>query len=540
MPSFAALGNAAVRPSILTNMTSGIELEVLAYAPEGIDPRRHLANALRKPVLLECKYCNKLHPWKLPFVGNLDRKKFVKGFSYAGWKITRDQSVRAEQDERKHVPKNSNFFAMEIVSRVLNFTKPTPCPLGQRYPCTGEPFAWDSRSEIFSMMQRTHEAFSNHGFCLTTNKTTGLHIHFGNGKEQPPVKTSLGMFGVFVATERLFDQILCCSRIPIVRADFHPKSGISRPHAVYKYDQGAKQNHYAGSISKVFLEQIRSYVEVITSPNWHGSPQEHHNTITALLREANVPFWLNKLSRFDDVQSFLETIPNTIDHGFWCPRYLAISLDNLGSKKGKNTVEVGINSGSTDPSEVFASYDFLGNLMLWLSTPDIDHNTVILDIWRNSESTILDLVKQVGASQSTIDYYTDRLTSDWAARRHSRLISSIDRNDPFKVFKIAIEDNRLGDSRREAVDDKIQQKLEDGHYGQIPGSLFKTLPAEIQNHPDGHILNMDGCDYEGWADKAIADAEVVYARRLAERSKRLEHVDKKSSDQDDWSSLYFF
>ncbi|KAI4723944.1 hypothetical protein E4T49_08328 [Aureobasidium sp. EXF-10728] len=388
MPSFAAFGNAAVRPSILTNMTSGIELEVLAYAPGGIDPRRHLANALRKPVLLECKYCSKLHPWKLPFVGNLDRKIFAKGFSYAGWKITRDQSVRAEQDERDHVPKNSNFFAMEVVSR------------------------------------------------------------------------------------------------------------------------------------------------------------EHHNTITKLLREANVPFWLNKPSRFDDVQSFLETIPNTIDLPFWCPRYLAINLDNLGLKKGKNTVEVRINSGSTDPSEVCASYDFLGKLMLWLSTPGIDHNTVILDIWKNPESTILDLAKQVGASQSTIDYYTDRLTSDWAVRRHSRLISSIDDNDPFEVFKIAIEDNRLRDSRREAVDDKIQQKLEDGHYGQISGSLFKTLPTEIQTHPDGHILNMDGCDYERWADKAIADAEVVYARRLAERSRWLGYVDKTSSDecsdQDYWSSLYFF
>jgi hypothetical protein len=60
-------------PSILTNMTSGIELEVLAYTPLGVDPVQHLSNALSNPVLLECSRCNKSHPWKLPFISLLEK-----------------------------------------------------------------------------------------------------------------------------------------------------------------------------------------------------------------------------------------------------------------------------------------------------------------------------------------------------------------------------------------------------------------------------------------------------------------------------------
>jgi LPS sulfotransferase NodH len=59
----------------------------------------------------------------------------------------------------------------------------------------------------------------------------------------------------------------------------------------------------------------------------------------------------------------------------------------------------------------------MGKLMLWLSTPGIDYNAVILSLWANPTSTLLDLIDEVGASQSNVDYYTDRLSSDWAARR---------------------------------------------------------------------------------------------------------------------------
>ncbi|KAH0382620.1 hypothetical protein KCU92_g6049, partial [Aureobasidium melanogenum] len=503
MSSSSSVNNAAGQPSILTNMTSGIELEVLAYAPSGVDPQRHLSNALRQPILLPCSKCNQTHSWKLPYLGLLDRQNFAEGFSYAGWKTMKDGSVRPDKDELVHVPSGSTFFNMEIVSRVMNFTKPTPCPLNQTYPCTGEPFEWEAQTEIFSVIQRANEAFSGPGYCLAINRNTGYHVHFGDGKNQPPVKTSLGMFGVFTALERQLDQILTCSRIPILRHRGHPDSGVPRPNAVYKYDQKAKQSWYIGSGSRFFLENLRAQVDFIS-----GRP-DNRRAVASTLQDANVPGWLDKLSEFNIVKDFMDLYPNCRAGEDLGSRYLAVNLDNLRSSGGKNTVEVRLSPGSMDPSEVYAWYDFVGKLMLWLSTPAIAHNSIILDIWADPNSTVLDLIKQIGASQFTTDYYTDRLTPDWAVRRHSRLTSNIDDNDPFKAFKLAIENNRLKDAHREAVDAKISQKLEGGYYGQLPETVFKTLPDEIQNHPDSHTLNMGACDYEKWADKAIAVAKAI-------------------------------
>ncbi|KAG9858499.1 hypothetical protein KCU98_g469, partial [Aureobasidium melanogenum] len=528
MSSSSFVNNAAGQPSILTNMTSGIELEVIAYAPSGVDPQRHLSNALRQPVLLPCSKCSQTHLWKLPYLGLLDRKNFAEGFSYAGWKTIKDGSVRPDKDELIHVPTGSTFFNMEIVSRVMNFTKPTPCPLGQAYPCTGEPFEWEAQTEIFSIIQRVNEAFSGPGYCLAINKNTGYHVHFGDDKNQPPVKTSLGMFGVFTALERQLDQILTCSRIPILRYRGHPDSGVPRPNAVYKYDQKAKQSRFVGSGSRLFLENIRRVVDASSGKfepafilenfgvvvdaaisSEKCKPEDNHRVITSVLQHANVPAWLGKLSKFNKVKDFLDDYPNCRNGEDLGSRYLAVNLDNLRSSGGKNTVEIRLSPGSMDPSEVYAWYDFVGKLMSWLSTPAIAHNTIILDIWADPNSTVLDLIKQVSASQFTIDYYTDRLTPDWAVRRHCRLTSNIDDNDPFKAFKLAIENNRLKDAHREAVDAKISQKLEGGYYGQLPDTVFKTLPAKIQNHPDSHTLNMDACDYEKWADKAIAVAKTI-------------------------------
>jgi hypothetical protein len=149
----------------------------------------------------------------------------------------------------------------------------------------------------------------------------------------------------------------------------------------------------------------------------------------------------------------------------------------------------------------------MGKLMLWLSTADIDHRSVIMDIWADPKSTILDLIKQVGVSQSTVDFYVDRLSADWAVRRHARLLSKIHRHHPFRAFLLVIENNLRLDYRIEAVDSKISQKLMGGYYGQISDALFQTLPVQFRNHPD-NFLNMDTCDYGRFADKVIADAGV--------------------------------
>lgn len=165
-----AAGQPSIDPlSILTNLTSGIEIEVMAYGPRRIDPDFHVADALCKPVLLQCSTCSRSHPWKLPYLGLVDTANFAPESSYTFWNTTYDDSAQPDKNELRFVPEGSEFYSLEIVSRVMNFNKPTPCPLGQRYPCTGELFEWDAHTEIFSVKQRIKEAFSGPGFCLANN-----------------------------------------------------------------------------------------------------------------------------------------------------------------------------------------------------------------------------------------------------------------------------------------------------------------------------------------------------------------------------------
>ncbi|CAD0107106.1 unnamed protein product [Aureobasidium uvarum] len=497
MSSFANVG-AAGQPSILNDMTFGIELEFLSYTPRKVrdGPRGHLTRALHTPVNLLCKNCNKEHSWKLPIEGIVSSNPPP----FSTWKMIRDGTVNPSADEKANEPRKSQFYQMELVSRIMNFSKPTPSFPPQFYPCTDEPFEWDAHTEISVFMQRVHEAFSDHGYCIANNKNTGFHIHFSNGKIPPPAKISLGMFAVFTALERHFDRLLPASRNCIMSFE-GVTPGISRVNPVYKYIPG--DNDWVGSGSRALLEGIRSTVKRAIKDD----PEFNRFTITDELQSCNPPSWLNTISGYDDVEAFLDSWPAKDSMGQTLAyRTMAVNLQNLKSGIGKSTIEIRAAPGSLDFSEVWQWSQFMGKLMLWLSTPSIDHNKIILDIWANG--TIIDLLKQIGVSQDTLDYYTDRLTPDWAVRRHARVISTIGETDPFRNFLISVENNRLADHRTEAVESKILHKLERGYYGQIPDALFKTLPAEVQNHPK-NFLNMDTCDYELFTDSVIADAAPV-------------------------------
>ncbi|KAI5198611.1 hypothetical protein E4T39_06649 [Aureobasidium subglaciale] len=509
--SSPAFVDAAGQPTILSNMTTGIELEFLAYTPKNVKPKAHLLKALRAPVTLKCSKCAASHSWILPVTGKLDHQAFVTPFSL--WTLVNDVSVEAcRKTEKPYVPKDSEYYNMELKSRIINFAKLTPCPLGQTYPCTGEPFLWDANTEISAFVQRIHEAFSGPGYCIATNMLTGLHVHLGNYKDVMAVKSSLGMFGAFTALERLFDGVLPVSRIGMENVT-GPLPGIDRTHVVHEYDD--VHSDWVGSCSRVFLEMLRRDIKSAIEKD----PESARSTIIDQLKSCNVPAWLTYISTFDKVKLFRDTWPLHASSGAWFPqRAIAVNLLNLETGYDtKNTVEIRAAPGSLDLCEIGAWYDLMGKLMLWLSNPDLSHRSVLESLWANPESSMIDLAKQVGALQSTIDFYADRLTADWAQRRFDRLTSNLDSNT-FKSFVHAVESNRLQDYRSQAVHSKIFHKLVAGYYGQLPKSIFESLPVEVQAHPDSSIMNMDTCDYEAWADKVIANAATIFARVTQERT----------------------
>ncbi|KAH0339544.1 hypothetical protein KCU81_g7136, partial [Aureobasidium melanogenum] len=363
--------DAAGQPSIMENMTFGIEFEFLCYTPHGVSPRSHLSQALREPVDLLCSRCAQNHSWKLPVEGTLDG--FVAPFST--WTLHRDNTVKASDDETVHVPKGSDFYSMELVSRVMNFSNPTTDPIGQTYPCTGELLEWDSQTEISTFIQKVQEAFSGTGYRASTNKSTWLHIHFGNGKHQPSVQTAL------------------VSRISSLPFE-GPTPGLRGMAPEYKYGQ---VNEWVGAGSRAFLEMMRWRVKRAIKDD----AETTRFTITEQLQGCSPPFWLDSISVPDEVETFLDNWP--LDDSVGEPlsrRSMAVNLNNLTSNVGKCTVEVRAAPGSLDFSEVWAWSQFMGKLMLWLSTPAVDHNAIITNIWADPDSTVLDLLNEIGASRN--------------------------------------------------------------------------------------------------------------------------------------------
>ncbi|KAH0174712.1 hypothetical protein KCU67_g620, partial [Aureobasidium melanogenum] len=95
MCSFIDTDYAAGQPSIMENMTFGIEFEFLCYTPRDVSPKSHLSKVLKEPVVLPCTRCTHSHTWTLPVKGTLDG--FVPPFST--WTMHRDNTVKASDDE---------------------------------------------------------------------------------------------------------------------------------------------------------------------------------------------------------------------------------------------------------------------------------------------------------------------------------------------------------------------------------------------------------------------------------------------------------
>ena len=497
---------AAGQPSILSDLTFGIEFEFLAYAPDNVNPQRAAMKALNRPVQVQCDKCPQIHSFMLPVEDSIDNPR-----PFQLWTSHNDVSIVPETNEAGHIPEECRFYPLELVSRILNFTKPTPDPIGQIYPCTGEPYEWSAQTEVAAVLQRLTECFSRPGFLLCNNRSTGLHTHWGNGQERPPVQTSIGMFGVFTALERHFDALLPVSRI-CSQGVRGPSLGINRPNPLYSYSE-IKENLYVGSTSKVFLED---FARTIRGAMDLESEEETRATIYEALRNCNAPAWLESMSAHDSIDDFLDSWPPTQGRGraTLSQRSIAVNLTNLQRFNGsKGTIEVRATPGSSDIDEVWAWCDFMGKLVLWLSTPGIQHKDIIIGIWANPHSSIFDLLTQVGVSQSTFDFYTDRMDRNWAAERFNRLATNL-KGNPFKHFIRAVENNRYEDCRRFHVDAKIQEKLEQGLYGQHPDAFLQVmLPSELYYHPESLNLNMNKCDLKSRTDEIIEDAKALAAAK---------------------------
>ncbi|KAH0370280.1 hypothetical protein KCU65_g2720, partial [Aureobasidium melanogenum] len=255
---------AAGQSSELKRRTFGIECEFIGLTPKNItqDATEYACEILQQKVTLQCK--NKCeqgsHQWYLPI---------------------RD-TVAQDDDEYQtytSVADRTNVTQVELVSRILNLGEPTPCPRGQIYPCFGEPFAWDWREELQTIFDALRAGFNRPGYHMLVNKSTGIHVHLGNGSFGFPVDVVKSIFGGFVAFERCFDSIMPVSRIvgslqqPLYGMDLNGFTFVPSDHTL-DFSHG-----YLESVSEAMSSHVDRLIEdqlAESSPTDLGADSPSH------------------------------------------------------------------------------------------------------------------------------------------------------------------------------------------------------------------------------------------------------------------------
>jgi hypothetical protein len=220
MSSIEFNNEAAGQFSNMKRRTFGIECEFIGLTPKNIsqDATECACQILQRKVTLKCKNkCEQVtHQWYLPVRDTVAQGKATTGSTFSAWEVQTDVSISLDDDEYQtymSVADRTNVTQVELVSRILNLDGPTPCPRGQVYPCTGEAFAWEWRAELQIIFDALRAGFNRPGYRMLVNKSTGIHVHLGNGSFGFPVDTVKSILGGFVAFERHFDSIMPVSRI---------------------------------------------------------------------------------------------------------------------------------------------------------------------------------------------------------------------------------------------------------------------------------------------------------------------------------------
>ncbi|KAH0370325.1 hypothetical protein KCU65_g2719, partial [Aureobasidium melanogenum] len=520
-------------------ITFGTELEFITIVPRKIALqyggsekylRSYLSNARVKLA------CNKPgceegeHEFSLPIHDNDIDETTDK------WTLTTDQSVNLPSDRLgTSFVVRDNYGGLELRSRVQKFVGTSPCPMGQCYPCTGEPLEWSWRDEMRCFIEVIHEAFTGPGFCVLVNETTGLHVHLAHGDIALPVHVVQGLLGTMTALERSFDQVLPTNRITGAASGsvmWNDSSHMTEPlpgiqidgfHALYKpgvVSSGTDfTNMYCPAISRSMFEYLYNRIGLKAqgiNPDepqcWtqQNSPTDGVVAVPALSAEAaksiekdllsfNVPSWLKLIEAPSSGQ--------TLKSVYGGAKYMALRLSGIepceGWYRGPPTVEVRTHAGSLDFGEISAWIDLLCSLARWAEM-ELKENvfSYLLESWSDAEYNICSLARHIGASESTIRQYAFVLNDDYARRRFEKYTSlPLTFTDNLANLNRANEEQRRKLFSRENVDEKIRWKLESGRYGPLPTSVLEAQPdSEVFSRPEAKFLHYNEESQKAWAE----------------------------------------
>jgi hypothetical protein len=495
--------------------TFGIELEIIVVAPDSdrYAPHHAVYEILQQPVYSTCpSNCEEgHHAFRLPiddqapsfWEHNQSDTETRDGFKK--WIVTRDCSVRLTCDEQLLLPHDHSASDIEFASRILDFNNPSPCPHGQRFPCTDEPLMWDARTEISTIIDTVKRACNKPGWRVLVNSTCGMHVHIGHGQSGFNLSTAKNIMGMFTAFERCFDSILTIDRIsgyeddhaalPALQLTSDTRHSWSEtPGVKYSEPLSVRQYEWLG-------QNLMNAFENTNFMDW--------NTLTR--NGASIPFWLHKIYETTD---FPQLGQLSTGHVSW------VNLEHIiyPDTSNKPTVELRLHPGTFDTNEILAWVDLACNISFYAESNTTAHVRSYLESnYANPSFTIFDIARLVNASSTTIAHYASFLSPTY----HDATRAALSTQHPDDVVGLytSIMNTRISQQSPDRVSSKILSKLISGRYGQFPVDfLKKVLPEHVKKavvNADARYLSdeMDEKTQDVWSEESETVVSAAVQRR---------------------------
>lgn len=491
--------------------TFGVELEFLVLVPNEYPYTAHHAvfEMLSDKVTLPCPFnCEQAqHDFRLP-VDNEPPAFWnfhESDNEYKTWIVTRDCSIKLTNDKKKLYPDDAVVSDVEIPSRILDFSNPSPCPHGQVWPCIGQPLMWDWRDEIAAIINAL-KRLNKPGFRVFTNETCGLHVHVGRGKSGFGLDAAKNIMGIFNAFERCFDTLFTVDRIAGYEDDHAAlpalkTTDLDNPIVPWTASSGWK---YSLPLSVRQFEHLgHDLMTALESDDFF--------TWDDLVKHgASIPYWLHRLYETTDFDEL----------GLYSTAHQSsLNLENLvHDDTEKPTIEIRLHPGTLEISEILAWIDLLCSLSIYAETTSTTAVTAYLEsAYENPSLTLVGIARLVNASSATINHYTTMLSPDYASEI-SRQSTSTQPNDSLAPLYTYNANHRLSQTSSAAISARITQKLISGRYGQFPASFLKqVLPDQVRKaaDKDAKFLSdeMDDKGLKNWSSEVVSVVGKALQRR---------------------------
>ncbi|KAK1029611.1 hypothetical protein LTS16_019560 [Friedmanniomyces endolithicus] len=532
----------------------------------GIDA---VTEVLSEPMQANCSTCGEVHLIKLPVKPSPESRRAVSDDTvdtYSQWDVTCDSSISMNEEEKTPLHNNIryfDFYSIEIRSRILSADTPL-----QTTPSESDPEHTHSigyYEEVNAVLSHLHKTFNTpptNRFTLLTNRSCGMHVHVGNGKEGFPLQTVKNMLATYYACEPAIDTLHASNRVggsgipclPPGQSYVDISAGcfdFSDPDA-YNPPMSAvhAQAVYGRRRNAALTDRERSMHYQVQYPESHFDSNPavkdaafQFTTKAALVLIENAP----NVRALQDLQA---------GHAHGC----TVNLENLRDFRDfdahdeyripKMTVEFRQAASSLNSDEVQAWIDVLLNLTRHAhATPDKAF-AKLATTFLSPRFSVRNLLTTLGCTPRTLAHYGSKVAGsaslaqiiarttqpahvdegsvyhdDLAAHEERRLNSSPFYN-PFYKLQVQNLKDRLATLHRGAINRRILKNFLAGGYGQFADAHLNALDfSEIGGDAARQRLRIGWVNPEVPADmgfNAYASREGIAVGRLLRTPPTLE------------------